>query len=32
MRSGASGDDMGMRYGTDDYNATKDIFHTWVGS
>lgn len=32
MRSGASGDDMGMRYGTRDYNATQDVFHTWVGS
>lgn len=34
MRSGASGDDMGMRYGTgsDGYNATRDIFHSWVGS
>lgn len=34
MRSGASGDDMGMRYGNsrDGYNATTDVFHTWVGS
>jgi hypothetical protein len=34
MRSGSSGDDMGMRYGTGTggYNATRDVFHSWVGS
>ena len=34
MRSGSSGDDMGLRYGngTDGYNATRDVFHSWVGS
>lgn len=34
MRSGTGGDDMGTRYGTgsEGYNATRDVFHTWVGS